>query len=261
MERSCRPGAFPLHFEKSRRFKIWAATVLLLACAAIPSNACASKLKTKVTKGMLSVNVHGLAKKVNQRVESAYPFDPDGMMWLNGEPQRLRCTFDEDSVEKDVLYGERQIIVYPLSEYRKLFTKKDQLKEFDKRVNNLKLALKAGKTDRDEIAILPSIDACQLFRAQVRFLQFKNGSGVRFVSRYATDVSPTTGRNIFYTFQGLTSDQKYWISVFYPVRTAQLTPSSDDKVSRRLLDAVKPSKFKPDLDVLDALVRSLKISY
>lgn len=241
-------------------WKILTAAALLLAgLVSSDRGDCASRLNAKISKGMLSVNVQGLAQKFDQQVESAYPFDPDGMMWLNGEPERLRCTFDNDALERDVLYGERQIIVYPLSDYRKLFTQKDQLREFDKRVRLMKNALKTGNTDSDEIGVLPSIDACQLFRAQVRFLTFKNGRGIRFISRYATDVSPTTGRNIFYTFQGLTNDHGYWISVFYPLRTAQLKSSANDRTARRRLDVMKSSQFKPDLDRLDNMVRSLAI--
>ncbi len=219
----------------------------------------AAEVKSKISKEMLSADVHGLAHKLRPRVAHAYPFDPAGMMWLNGEPERLRCSFDNDVLYKEVLYGERQIIVYPLAEYRALYKKSDQLKEFDKRVRLMRTALKHRKTDREEIAVFPSIDACQLFRAQVRFINFKGGRGVRFITRYATDVSPTTANNIFYTFQGMTDDEKYWVSVFYPIRAPGLKETTNDKLSKALIERLKTSQFHPALDRLDRMVGSIAL--
>lgn len=223
------------------------------------SNAAERHEHQLVAPRMLSVNLNGLAKTLNKQIANSYPFRPDGMMFLNGEPVRLRCMFDKDVLERDVLYGERQIIVYPVNEYRKLFKAAEQLNEFDKRLRLLKSALKTGKIDRSEIGVLPSVDACQLFRAQVRFLHFKTGRGVRFVTRYATDVSATTGRNIFYTFQGLTGDEKYWIAVFYPVRVRNLRETTNADESKRRLDQMRPDQYSPDLNKLDTMVKSISV--
>lgn len=216
--------------------------------------------KASLSPVILSVNPpEELVKKTRIEVLKPYPFSPDGMMWLNGEPQRVRCSFDSDRLDFKVSYGQRQIVVYPLGEYRNLFKKPEQLKEFDKRVNLLKAALRTGKTDAKEIAVLPSMDACQLFRAQVSFVNFKSGRGVRFLTTYATDVSATTGNDVFYTFQGLTQDQKYWVSVFYPLKIPDLRSEIDPVRSKKQLDGMASNKCKPDLNKLDAMVQSISV--
>lgn len=211
-----------------------------------------------VSPSMLRVNLQGLGKRLKKKSLAAYPFREDGMMFLNGEPNRLRAKFDGDQLADDVLYGERQIIVYPIAAFRKLYSKAEQLKEFDKRVLMLRKAIETHKSDPKEIPLLPSIDACQVIRSKVKFLDFRSGSGVRFVSRYATDVSPTTGRNIFYTFQGITQDQKYWVSVFYPVR-ATFKGTSDDRIATVRLNSLRAEQFSPNLATLDRMVTSIEI--
>jgi hypothetical protein len=208
---------------------------------------------------MLGVDINGLGQSLQKRVAPSYPFSVDGMMFLNGEPERLCCSFDKEALPKWVNYDQRQIIVYPIKQYRELFTKAKQLNEFDKRVTFMKKALNTGKVGAGEISVFPSVDACQLFRAKVQFLDFKGGRGVRFISRYCTDVSPTTADSIFYTFQGMTANQKYWVSVFFPLRADGLKATTDASISKRLLDSRSPNQFKPDLNKLDALVRSISI--
>lgn len=180
-------------------------------------------------------------------------------MFLNGEPERLRCVFDSDELARDVLYGERQIIVYPVKAFRNLYSKSEQLNEFDRRVNMLTKALNTRHYDHGEISLLPSIDAYQVIRAHVKFLNFHGGRGIRFISRYATDVSPTTGRNIFYTYQGLTNDGRYWVSVFYPLQ-ASFKGTTNEALATRRLNALTDQQFKPALSNLDHMVMSIKIT-
>ena len=233
---------------------------LALATAALDSSAdAATEKKAPIRMEMLKVKTNGLATGVRKRILPSYPFSADGPMWLNGEPERLRCSFGDDRLEETVIYGQRQIIVYPVAEYRKLFSGPDQLKEFDKRLKLMKTAIASRKVDAKEIAVLPSIDACQLIRSRVAFLNFDGGSGVRFVSRYATDVSPTTGNDLFYTFQGLTEDGRYWVSVFYPVNVTGLRETTDAAKSTRSINKLAPRSFSPQLEALDAMVRSIKI--
>ncbi len=210
---------------------------------------------------MIEINQGKLAASLNTRVLEAYPFQADGMMWLNGEPKRLRCSFGQDKLDNKTNYGERQIVLYPIGEFRKLYSGRDQLKEFDKRIMLMKTALAKNKCKSDEIAVFPSIDACQLFRSRIKFLDFKSGRGVRFLTSYATDVSPTTGNDVFYTFQGMSKDSKYWLSVFYPLKVSGLKESSDAKISERCLNSLDSGKFSPALEELDKMVQSIMIKY
>ena len=126
----------------------------------------------------------------------------------------------------------------------------------------------------NEIPLLPLINAAQVFHTQVKYLDFQNGKGVRFITHYSQDMRPIMNENIFYTFQGLTHDGKYYVAVNVPISAAGLSndsPTEDwqtfneryqdylrETVSR--LDALSSNDFEPNLEVLDAVVKSLAIN-
>ena len=128
----------------------------------------------------------------------------------------------------------------------------------------------------EEIPVLPLINAAQVFRSQVRYLDFQNGSGVRFITQYRQDPAPVTDEEIFYTFQGLTDDGAYYVVASFPLSTALLPDTLDFesqafrefeqknyeeylKEQVRVLDALPAGQFEPDLAILDQIVASLEI--
>ena len=128
----------------------------------------------------------------------------------------------------------------------------------------------------NEIPVLPLINAAQVFRSQVRYLDFQNGSGVRFITQYRQDVGPVTDDEIFYTFQGLTGDGAYYVVASFPLSTAVLpdTLNLESQAFREfeqknyeeymkeqvdMLDALSSAEFEPDLALLDQIVASLEI--
>jgi len=76
---------------------------------------------------------------------------------------------------------------------------------------------------------------------------------------------------LFYTFQGLTSDRKYYIAAILPVTNPELPDDSqvdeslmDDfqgYLSRMitLLNEQSASSFTPDLNTLDTMISSIEI--
>ncbi len=129
----------------------------------------------------------------------------------------------------------------------------------------------------EEIPYLPIVNAAQVVRTQVAYLDFANGSGVRFITYYAQDVSPLTNDAIFYTFQGLTSDGRYYISADFPVNASTLPATYDESAAAAdydafaqnylayldetiaQLDALTPTDFTPNLTLLDSLLQSLTV--
>ena len=83
------------------------------------------------------------------------------------------------------------------------------------------LAPKPAAPDQ-EIPVLPVYNAAQVFRAQVQYVNMQNGAGVRFVTMYSQGLMPATNKDVFYTYQGLTSDGAYWVSAILPVNAAFL---------------------------------------
>lgn len=127
------------------------------------------------------------------------------------------------------------------------------------------------------LPVFPPFNAVQVFYAQERYLDFPGGSGVRFVTYYAQDVAPILRDRIFYTFQGLTSDGQYYVTVFWPLRT-KLLPATDEQAfgGKRydawaqgfetylsetvgMLDSLMPAGYTPDLTLIDAIVATLAI--
>ena len=73
---------------------------------------------------------------------------------------------------------------------------------------------------------------------------------------------------MFYTFQGLTSDGKYYVSVRLPIELPRLTgvlvPENADRYPGYLTSTIEllnhtDNAFNPSLELLDILVQSLQV--
>jgi hypothetical protein len=128
----------------------------------------------------------------------------------------------------------------------------------------------------EEIPFLPMFNAAQMMRAQVEYLDFQSGTGVRFVTQYSQALTVVNNQELFYTFQGLTHDGAYYVAAILPVSNPILPadgsgiPGGDFDAfasgfenyiidTEGQLDAQPPSGFTPDLSLLDAMIQSLKI--
>lgn len=128
------------------------------------------------------------------------------------------------------------------------------------------------------IPVFPVINAAQVFRVHIRYLDFVDGSGVRFITHYAQNANPVVAKTIFYVFQGLSADGKWYISAIWPLDATILPATTEialggqsyeaflesfDRYLRQLisdLDALQPAEFAPDLTLLDAWIESLAIA-
>ena len=173
-----------------------------------------------------------------------------------------------------------QIFVYPAPDYAAVNQK---AAESIKRLQVI-LASPNVQYTNDVLPTIPFINAGQVFAAQEKALQFNGGSGLRIVTQYASDVSPINNGGLFYHFEGLTSDGKYYIVAILPVNLSFLpTDNNPDsplpsggiafpqnnasgtdfenyfkQVGSRI-DATAPDHFNPSLNTLDALVQSISV--
>ncbi len=181
-------------------------------------------------------------------------------------PQANRITL-EGYVLPDTFH-DPTITVYPAAEYAALSPDARQQMDALRSLLAQQPASVAGK-----LPFLPPWNAGQLMHARLGYLSFKNGSGVRYLTQYAQDTSPINGYDMFYTFQGLTGDGKYYISIILPVSNPVL-PARDAAAQNPLftsnytgylqevqnqLEAQPPASFAPDLSLLDGLVQSVEI--
>lgn len=125
----------------------------------------------------------------------------------------------------------------------------------------------------ETIPYIPLTDVTQVFQACVGYLDFKNGNGVRYVTQYSQDAYPINNNGIFYTFQGLSQDGRYYISASFPISNGILPdPNSvvidnefrdnyDSYIRNREVEmSSQPvTSFTPDLSMLDALIQSLQV--
>jgi hypothetical protein len=122
---------------------------------------------------------------------------------------------------------------------------------------------------------LPMPDSAQMLHADAIYLSFRNGTGIRYITHYAQDVSPYTADCFFYTYQGLTADGKTYVSASFPLYTALFPKQIPDKFDYknfekqeasyrtagvRKLNAADINKdFMPSIALFDRLIASIEI--
>lgn len=130
------------------------------------------------------------------------------------------------------------------------------------------------------LPFLPLFNAAQVFTAQPQVLQFQNGSGLRYLTEFAQYPDTVNNKDLFYTFQGLTSDGKYYVSAVLPVNADFLAaderpdspvppdgiPFDQDNVQQyyaavvEKINGTAPDAFTPSLSTLDALLQSISVT-
>jgi hypothetical protein len=110
----------------------------------------------------------------------------------------------------------------------------------------------------------------------VSYFNFQNGSGVRYLTMYGQSVWPVDNQNLFYTYQGLTTDGRYYLSAVLPVTQTFLPDdgstlvddwmSFDDNWDSYIGEAIgflneqNDGSFSPGLDLLDQMMASFEIN-
>jgi hypothetical protein len=162
-----------------------------------------------------------------------------------------------------------QVWVYPVAEYEKINPDSTHI------IDSLKdlLKTKPAAAPNNRMPFLPMWNAAQAMSVQIKYLDFQNGSGVRYITQYQQGPLPISNREVFYTYQGLTKDGKYYIAMVMPV-SHQLIINPDLAMKDPLfqkdfpaylatvvktLNAAPANTFLPDLDLLDKTAQSVSI--
>jgi len=116
-----------------------------------------------------------------------------------------------------------QIFVYPAPDYA---AANQKAAESIKRLQGI-LASPNAQYTNDVLPYIPFMNAGQVFAAQEKILQFNGGSGLRIVTQYSSDVSPINNGGLFYHFEGLTNDGKYYIVAILPTNLSFLPVDND----------------------------------
>jgi hypothetical protein len=189
-------------------------------------------------------------------------------------PAHLRFTLTEYQLQGKL--HEPRIFVYSAEEYAQ--SNPNAAEQIDR----LRKILSGRTPLQETLPTVPFFNAASQIASNIRIIPFQSGSGVRWLTQYAQYAAPINNRELFYHFQGLTSDSNYYMIAILPI-TAPVLPE-DEKPEATIpeggipiptdvgpndvyyfsvietLNSLSPDAFTPSLDALDALIQSIVIT-
>jgi hypothetical protein len=229
------------------------------------------------TPSLLSVTFEGLNFSFDPAIASSAAnskLEPvgegQGAPW-EIQPETIQSKFE--GYAHSGAFTDPVILVYPVQDFSKLSDTAAQ--EIDK-LRNL-LATRPATAPADGMPFLPIWNAAQMMSTKIDYLDFANGSGVRYLTQYGQAAAPINNTYLFYTFQGLTADGKYAVSAILPVANPILPPDPsiipgndyekfNNEFATYLADienklAAQPDdSFQPHLGLLDDMIKTIKIN-
>lgn len=192
----------------------------------------------------------------------------DGPMLAN-QPDHTVFSFGDYPVQNNI--QSPRIAVYPADEFASLNVAANA------QIRDLKALLAAKPAELPaQLPFLPPPNAAQVLHAQAAFVPFQNGEGIRYVTHYAQAPMILTNADIFYTFQGLTSDGSQYVSAVFPLQTSVLPDTVDYSTldfdafvaeldqylaaTTATLNGLAPGDFTASLDSLDATIQTLYVA-
>jgi hypothetical protein len=137
----------------------------------------------------------------------------------------------------------------------------------------------------DQLPIVPFFNEQQVFASNIQVISFQGGQGVRFVTEYAQYPASANNNDLLYHFQGVTRDGAYYVIAILPITVPLLAETSDGGAAlplggvpypyfadpnadmllyyrsvRDVLNATPAQLFTPNMDKLDSLIQSMRIT-
>jgi len=184
-------------------------------------------------------------------------------------PTHFEFTFESYAVGNH--FHTPKILVYPVEEFQAISDYAEDT------IDNLAQALTTRPSggSMSNLPFLPIWNAAQVFSAQVTYFDFQNGSGVRYLTMFGQGLAPVDNQNLFYTFQGLTEDGRYYLSAVLPVTHpalpedgaseiddwASFSENWEDYIAETItwIEMQGPETFTPSLTMLDEMMASFLI--
>nr|BAL52725.1 hypothetical protein HGMM_F03B08C03 [uncultured Chloroflexota bacterium] len=171
-----------------------------------------------------------------------------------------------------------RVYVFPIAAYQSLSEAvTERLNELQSLLGSESVPVYTFDASLHNLPFLPIFNAGQVFYAHYQKLPFQNGKGIRYLTLFAQYFAPINNYDLFYTYQGITQDGKYWISVILPVNHPSLPANAEnppgglswDQFTNNygayiteavaMLNAQPANSFFPSLQVLDALVTGIQV--
>jgi hypothetical protein len=213
----------------------------------------------------VTVDVSGVAQGITSQVIAAVQPGEDHPWW-EVMPEYMLLTLQGYSIADHLM--EAQIFVYPVDGLG--------VNQAAGGVPGSLQALLQSQQAGDNLPYLPLYNAGQVMHAQVSYLDFQNGKGVRYLTQFDQAPLPINNYELHYTFQGLTSDGKYYVAAVLPVNLDGLPSDASVDLNNPpanfvedfpkymtdtvdMLNGQPASAFTPSLNQLDAMMGSLEI--
>ena len=198
-----------------------------------------------------------------------------------GFPPHIVLTFDGQTADEAISENGSIMYIFPINAYMALYNAAGNSSVEDTVIRLQELIDTADiRTTIPEspMPLLPPPSSFMGRWAQYADLNFGVGSGVRYVSEAPNrqGIGPWTNLGTAYYYQGLTSDNRFYISMRWPVSTAALPDTPEDVPEDVLaastnpdtypdylqetittLNALAPTDWSPSLAALDAMAGSL----
>lgn len=122
------------------------------------------------------------------------------------------------------------------------------------------------------LPFLPPFNAAQVFHVLEKRLDSEHSSGIRYLTLYSQGFVGVTNYDIFYTYQGISADGRYYIAAVLPIKSSLLpdSPLSNEDLDKivdeyrdyieDMTDLIKTENggiVTPSLEALDAMMMSL----
>lgn len=209
---------------------------------------------------------------VTAQTIAAEPPDPNGPPWILPEHYR----FDLLTYPVSSTYHPAQIFIFPIANF-------EGYPDMGPHQIEMLKTIIAGHPDlssmggmQNPLPLIPPFNAAQIITVQPQYLNFQNGTGIRFLTQYDQAPIPINNNELFYTFQGITADGKFYVAVIMPVAHPDLlsgtnmTQADYEAMSAQgeayftnmtaKLNGFDAASFNPNLALLDAMVQSLKVA-
>ena len=195
---------------------------------------------------------------------------PASLEGMEIEPQYTKLTLQGYPLSGE--FFTPHIAILPVQDYS------DLVPDFiPARVAELQALIGGGAPNKKSLPLLPIFNAMQMIDAQYLLLPFGSGGGIRYLTLYAQYYAPINNHDLFYTYQGLTNDGKYWVSAILPINHPNLPANGDNPPGGQTADQFNNNydsyiidmttqlnsqaaeSYTPSLTLLDALVSSITI--
>jgi hypothetical protein len=273
------------HTQTMRRTRATLVPLLFIFALACPQNAAPAK-RTATHGGVRLTFDVTLAREATARTVPASPLEqesdkPDGVY-----PEHVAFTLVGMPDAPADLFQEPVVRVCPVAEYLKAFAVSPRyVREAERTLGELRRLIRRHPAAlRGNVPMLPFPDGTEVFHAHVKYLRFRGGSGVAFLTQGQQDENLINSQQVSYEFRGLTDDGRFYVAATFPagapVLAATRDAASHDGYTlppqpggrrerqryaayvarvRRKLERLHPEKFSPDLRLYDELLSSLEI--